>query len=106
VVFGIQYLTSQCSAVTFNPLDSSKKEEPLKALFYTASEEDGDKNYLITDNFMLKNDNFVRIYWKNENYSVSLHNRKNIGLGYWRFQCTRIMEKEKPAFAKRGYDFI
>ncbi|MGR8940907.1 MAG: hypothetical protein ACU83P_04880 [Gammaproteobacteria bacterium] len=106
VVFGFQYSTAQCSAVTFNPLDSSKKEEPVKALFYTATEADGNKNYLITDNFMLKNDDVARIYWKNEDYPVSLHDRKNIGLGYWQFQCTRILEKEKPAAAKKGYDFI
>ena len=106
VLFGIQHITSQCTAITLNPLDSSKKEEPLKALFYTSAEEGNEKCYLITDNFMLKNNGIARIYWKQEDYPISLNHRKNIGLGYWQFQCQRIMEKEKPSLTRKGYDFI
>jgi len=106
VIFGVQFLAAQCYAVTYNPLDSSKQEEPVKALLYAASEEDGDKSYLITDNFILKNGDVARIYWKNEDFPVTLHDRKNIGLGYWQFQCARIMERAKLSSAKKGYDFI
>jgi len=37
-----------------------------------------------------------------------LSNRKNVGLGYWQFECRRVAEKSKPisAQAKKGYDFI
>ncbi|MEC4747828.1 hypothetical protein [Methylomicrobium sp. Wu6] len=106
VIFGVQFLAAQCNAVTYSPLDSSKKEEPVKALLYAAEGEDGDKSYLITDNFILKNGDVARIHWKNEDYPVSLHERKNIGLGYWQFQCVKIMEKTKFSTAKKGYDFI
>lgn len=106
LVFGVESLTSQCYPVTYNLLDASKKEEPLKALLYASAETDGDKSYLITDNFMLKNGDVARILWKNEDYPVSLHNRKNIGLGYWQFQCVKIMESTKLSSAKKGYDFI
>jgi hypothetical protein len=106
LIFGVQYLASQCYAVTYNPLDSPKKEEPVKALLYTVTEQDGDKSYLITDNFILKDGDAARIYWKNEDYPISLHNRKNIGLGYWQFQCVKIMERPKPSAVKKGYDFI
>lgn len=106
VLFGVEFLASQCFAVTYNPLDSSKKEEPVKALLYAAAGEESDKNYLITDNFMLKNSDVVRIQGKNEDYAVSLHDRKNIGLGYWQFQCVKIVERDKLSTAKKGYDFI
>lgn len=106
LVFGVHFLASQCYAVTYNPFDAAKKEEPLKALLYTAAEQDGDKNYLITDNFTLKDGDAARIHWKNEDYPVSLLNRKNIGLGYWQFQCVKILEKPKPTAVTKGYDFI
>jgi hypothetical protein len=37
-----------------------------------------------------------------------LKNRKNVGLGYWQFECVRIKEKKKhmPTTHKKGYDFI
>ncbi|EIC29380.1 hypothetical protein [Methylomicrobium album] len=106
LLFGVEFLASQCYAVTYNPLDSSKKEESIKALLCTVTEADGDKSYLITDNFILKDGDTARIYWKNEDYSVSLRDRKNIGLGYWRFQCIKIMERPKASTPAKGYDFI
>lgn len=106
IVFGVQYLAGQCHAVTYSPLDSSKKEEPIKALLYAGQDEEGDKSYLITDNFILKNNDVVRINWKTEEFPVTLHERKNIGQGYWQFQCVRIMESSKLANTKKGYDFI
>ncbi|MGJ0486766.1 MAG: hypothetical protein ACR65R_19845 [Methylomicrobium sp.] len=107
LLFGVQFLASQCYAVTYNLLDSYKKEEePLKALLYTITEQDGDKSYLITDNFILKDSDVARIHWKNEDYPVSLLDRKNIGLGYWQFQCVKMTEKPKTSTSTKGYDFI
>jgi phage major head subunit gpT-like protein len=42
----------------------------------------------------------------NENYPIALKDRKNIGLGYWQFECMRVAENRKPAHTKKGYDFI
>jgi hypothetical protein len=106
LLFGLEFLASQCYAVTYNLLDSSKKEEAIKALLCAVTETDGDKSYLITDNFILKDGDAARIYWKNEDYPVSLHDRKNIGLGYWRFQCVKMMERPKASAPTKGYDFI
>jgi hypothetical protein len=106
LIFGVEFLTSQCFAVAYHLLDSSKKDEPIKALLCTVTEPDGDKSYLITDNFILKDGDGARIYWKNEDYPVSLHNRKNIGLGYWQFQCVKMIDKPKVSVPTKGYDFI
>jgi hypothetical protein len=77
-----------------------------KGLFYSKSEQE---EYIITDTFMLKDEDVLRIHVINsESYSATLKNRKNVGLGYWQFECVRIKEKKKhmPTTHKKGYDFI
>jgi phage major head subunit gpT-like protein len=57
----------------------------------------------------LKDDDTLRIHAiNNDSFSVTLRNRKNVGLGYWQFECVRIKEKRKhlPPANKKGYDFI
>jgi hypothetical protein len=42
-----------------------------------------------------------------ENFPIILIGRKNIGLGYWQFECRRILEPEvQQKETKKGYDFI
>ena len=76
-----------------------------KGLFYALNEQE----YIITDTFMLKDDDTLRIHpANNESFSATLKSRKNVGLGYWQFECIRIREKKKhiPTAYKKGYDFI
>jgi len=35
-----------------------------------------------------------------------LKNKKNIGLGYWQFECNRVASKSDQEQPKKGYDFI
>jgi hypothetical protein len=106
--FGMQLLAHQSIAVTYAQLDEVGKDIPQKGLFYSAKELDTEKNYVITDSFMLKDDDIIRIFMSNEDFPVVLSNRKNVGLGYWQFECRRVAEKGKAATAqaKKGYDFI
>jgi uncharacterized protein YjbK len=82
-------------------------EEPLKkGVFYSPNEQE---EYLITDTFMLKDEDTLRIHTTHsDSFSVTLKNRKNVGLGYWQFECIRVKEKKKhvPTATKKGYDFI
>jgi hypothetical protein len=96
--------------ITANSTDAHKKAvtpavEPLKkGLYYSINEQE---EYLITDTFMLKDDDMLRIYINNDSFSVTLRNRQNVGLGYWQFECVKIREKKKHIPAnKKGYDFI
>lgn len=132
IIFGIKLLTPEFMSVDYNQFDlnatetptppktvseSTKKEsaknaapapvpEPLKkGLIYTNNEQE----YLITDTFMLKDEDTLRIHVHNDSFSVSLKNRKNVGLGYWQFEYIRLKEKKKhivPPANKKGYDFI
>ena len=106
--FGMQLLAHQSIAVAYVPLEESGKDLPQKGLFYSAKELEYEKNYVVTDSFMLKDDDVIRVFMNNEDFPVVLSNRKNVGLGYWQFESRRVAEKSKPilAQAKKGYDFI
>jgi phage major head subunit gpT-like protein len=104
----MQLLTHQSVAVTYVQLDEVGKDVPQKALFYSAKELEYEKNYIITNTFMLKDSDVIRIFMNSEDFPVVLSNRKNVGLGYWQFECRRVAEKSKSVSvqAKKGYDFI
>ncbi len=107
--FGMQLLAHQSIAVTYVQLDEVGKDIPQKALFYRTKELEYEKSYIITDSFMLKDDDVIRMFMNNEDFPVVLSNRKNVGLGYWQFECRRVAEKGKllvSAQGKKGYDFI
>ncbi|MGZ8213936.1 MAG: hypothetical protein ACXWTP_05510 [Methylosarcina sp.] len=104
--FGIQFLAPLFFAVSYSLPTATKKDDQQKALLYSLTGTEGEKTFIITDSFLLKEGDIVRLQWKGEDLSVALHQRKNIGLGYWQFNCVKIMEKEKQIPAKKGYDFI
>lgn len=121
IIFGMKLLTPHIISVDYSQLDSAGfalthesvkngvpvvAEELKKALFYSTNEQE---DYLITDTFILKDDDALRIHTHNDCFSVSLKNRKNVGLGYWQFECIRVKEKKKhtpTTTYKKGYDFI
>lgn len=106
--FGMQLLAHQSVAVTYVQLDEVGKDIPQKGLFYSTKELEYDKSYIITDSFMLKDDDVIRMFMNNEDFPVVLSSRRNVGLGYWQFECRRVAERSKSVSvqAKKGYDFI
>lgn len=104
--FGVQLLTPIYFAVFYALPNASIKDDQQKALFYSLADNGTEKTYIITDSFLLKEGDIVRMQWKSDDFPIVLHDRKNIGLGYWQFNCVKIIEKDKPAASKKGYDFI
>jgi len=101
---GLQLLARQSLPVTYVHIDTGISQ---KGLFYGIKEPDGEKGFLLTDNFVLKNDDIIRMTLKNEDLPIILGNRRNVGLGYWQFECRRLAENAKASLpAKKGYDFI
>jgi len=101
---GLQLLARQSLPVTYVHIDTGISQ---KGLFYGIKEPDGEKGFLLTDNFVLKNDDIIRMTLKNEDLPIILGNRRNVGLGYWQFECRRLAENAKASVpAKKGYDFI
>jgi cyclic-di-GMP-binding protein len=104
--FGLQLLAEQTIAVTFQQLNEKETDKPQKALFYIQKENNLEKGYIMIDTFILKDGDVVRLFMNDENFPITLLSRKNVGLGYWQFECRRIAEQEKPRASKKGYDFI
>ena len=83
-----------------------KEPATYKGLFYNAGEQMVGASYLIVDNFMLKEEDTVRMLMGHETIHLLLKNKKNVGLGYWQFECQRIAAKTETKQIKKGYDFI
>jgi len=89
ISFGLQFLTDQFVPVTYSHLNSAHHEHPKNALLYHNNEQKG-KSYIITDSFILKDNEVIRLFVEQGDISVMLKSKKNIGLGYWQFECTKV----------------
>ncbi|GAB6140332.1 hypothetical protein JCM14076_10610 [Methylosoma difficile] len=89
--FGLQFLANQFSAITYLPGDADNMSAAKKALFYSSSEQEV-KSYLIIDTLVLKEGDIIWLFFHQERARVFLQNRKNIGLGYWRFECKKVVD--------------
>ncbi len=104
--FEVHLLTSQAHAVTYSGVQKSKQQDKQKALIYNIKIPDGEeKSFLIVESFVLKEFGVVRLYLNNQNFPILLRERKNIGLGYWQFDCRRVEEQELASLTNKGYDF-
>jgi hypothetical protein len=107
ISFGVNLITSHYHAVYYAMANASDKEVPLKGIFYNSDEQFGDASFLVVDNFMLKEGDLIKTQMGQENIYLILRDKKNVGLGYWQFECQRVAAKEdKPPLPKKGYDFI
>lgn len=96
IIFGVSLLAQQFIAVTYLPLDVNQNNVPKKALLYSTSEPDKN-NRIIIDSFRLKEGNGIRLFINQKSYAFVLKNRKNVGLGYWQFDCNQItVEARRP----------
>ena len=102
--FGMHLLASQIYAVTYLQPDATEHDAPKKGLFYKAKEQE--EGYFIADNSGLKEDGVIWLFMNNESFPVTLKNRKNIGLGYWQFECAREVGNSKQTQPKKGFDIV
>ena len=108
VEFEINVLTPQFFAVEYGPVQPDKDSVTQKALIYGIKDQEGEKSLLILESFMVKNGDMLRLYMNGEDFPIIVNDRKNVGLGYWQFECRRIAELPKSTTpeTKKGYDFI
>ncbi len=95
ISFGIQLLAKQSIVVTYSYLDAPGQAMSHRALLYSVKDEKGENSYLITDTSLLNDNDIIRMLMGNEVFPVALNNKKNIGLGYWQYECRRIMDTGK-----------
>lgn len=107
ISFGVSIITMNYHAVYYAMHNATEKEIPLKGLFYNAEGQlDDDSSFLVVDNFMLKESDVVKMQIGQEIIYLILKNKKNVGLGYWQFECNRVATKAGQEQPKKGYDFI
>jgi hypothetical protein len=106
IAFGVQLLADRFYAVVCRQRHAIGNNPPQKGVYYSTKELSSEKNYVITDYFMFEDNDVVDLTIGREDFPVMMKNRKNIGLGYWLFECQRIVEQAKLEQAKKGYDFI
>ncbi|NOQ64155.1 MAG: hypothetical protein GQ582_06560 [Methyloprofundus sp.] len=89
--FGVSLISSNAHAVLFSEVEKTEEQVKQEALIYNVKLEGGEeRSYLIVDSFMLKELDMVRLYLSGQNFPALLRERKNIGLGYWQFDCRRV----------------
>ena len=104
--FGIILLTAQPHVVMFSELRKTNDIVKQKALIYNIKMPgEEEKSFLIVDLSVLKDADVVRLYLNDQDFPILLRMRKNIGLGYWQFDCRRVDEQELARMTNKGYDF-
>jgi len=107
LAFELQAIAAQSFSVTYLDINAPAGSEPQKALLYATKNHDGEKSFIIMDSFMYKDGDLLRMFLNQENFPIIIKDRKNIGLGYWQFECRRLAEKVTDTHErKKGYDFI
>ncbi|WP_431064236.1 hypothetical protein [Methylotuvimicrobium sp.] len=106
--FEIQLLANQVFAVSYKSYTRNETDElPQKALIYGVKSQESEKSFIILESFNLKDGDLIRMAMNNETFPIILRDRKNIGLGYWQFECRRVEElSAQKTETKKGYDFI
>ena len=107
LIFELTLITPMSFSVSYVHLDAPPDAEHKKALLYGVKSHEGERSFIIMESFMIKDGDILRMFMGHENFPIILMGRKNIGLGYWQFECRRIEEKHVPVQTKKkGYDFI
>jgi hypothetical protein len=107
LIFEVNVIAPQSYSVTYREPDATEDSEPRRALLYGVKQGDEERSYIILESFMIKDGDIMRMFMGQEDFPIILMGRKNIGLGYWQFECRRIMEAPEPQpINKKGYDFI
>lgn len=107
LIFEVTVIAAQSFSVTYQEFDGGSDSESRKALLYGIKSQDEERSYIIIESFMIKDGDILRMFMGQENFPIILNGRKNVGLGYWQFECRRIMEKpSQQQDSKKGYDFI
>jgi cyclic-di-GMP-binding protein len=106
ISFGVNFLTTQYYAVYYAMANMAVTDESHKGLFYNDDEQFDETSFLVVDNFILKEGDLIKMLMNQENIYLVLKDKKNVGLGYWQFECQRIAARIDKASPKKGYDFI
>jgi len=106
IQFEIMLLTHRAHVVMYSMMPEEGEHKKYKALIYGIKVEGAEeRSMLIVESFMLKEQSIVRLYLNDNNFPIVLRDRKNIGVGYWQFDCRQLEEQVVATTSNKGYDF-
>lgn len=110
LIFEISVIAPQSYSVHYFEQGAEADAEPRRALLYGVKTAQGERSYIILESFMIKDGDVLKMSMGKENFPIILNGRRNIGLGYWQFECRRLLDnpsQQQPApGGKKGYDFV
>jgi cyclic-di-GMP-binding protein len=105
LVFEVRQLADSCFPVHFSA-PRNDGQEPYKALLYTLNDRQQLRSYIVLESVVLQEEDVINLYMSSERFPIVLKNRRNIGLGYWQFECLRIQHSDDTlTYKKNVYDF-
>jgi len=75
ISFGVNMLTHHCIPVTYLPLHATMQTVPKQGLFYKSQEAEGG-SYLITETYLLKDNDVIRLFIHQEDFAILLRKKK------------------------------
>ena len=107
LIIEISVIAAQSFSVSYLHKNAAPNSERKKALLFGVKNQNEERSFIIMDSFMIKDGDILTMFMGLESFPIILMGRKNIGLGYWQFECRRILEKQlQTQDKKKGYDFI
>lgn len=106
IAFGVRLLTNSYHAIYYTMTNAIDKNASYAGLFYNYESDVAEASFLVVDNFILKDGDLIKMLLNQEDIYLVLKDKKNVGLGYWKFECQRIVPKIDTPQPKKGYDFI
>lgn len=95
VIFGIGLLANQYLPVDYHcKMGGGTHEYHGNALLCKQEEQKG-KNFLIMDNFLFKEGDKLNLLVNQNEIMVLLTRKINVALGYWQFECVRLVEQDE-----------
>jgi hypothetical protein len=106
--FEIKLITASINAIDYQLKNEVDENILQKALFYKETDHNIEKRFIIVDSYLLKEEDIIQLILSPDKFWIKLFNKRNVGLGYWQFECQRIVESTSDSDFKKkiGYDFI
>ncbi len=115
IEFEVKLLATKIYVITYSLIKHNKAvHKPQNALLFAIKISNENQHFIIVNSYLLKTGNVVELNLPKNTFITKLVNKKNIGLGYWQFECERVSKNELEKSATKsnnepqikGYDFI
>jgi hypothetical protein len=107
LIFELSGIAQQSYSVSYRHSQADSQSELKHALLYGLKSPQGERSFIIVESFMIKDGDILQLFMGQQQFPIILIGRKNIGLGYWQFECRKIEPQQMQQIQKnKGYDFI